>query len=520
MKSVLDRHEVATTPWIIGPRWVVVAMLITVAGLSIPYVLAISPYWNITPDSADYVGGAKSLAAGEGYTLLGRPIFLQPPVTSLMYASALWLFPEGYLSLRIVTIVFLFLALAGFFFVARRDLEPLPSLAVIVLSLASVSLLRESTQTLSEIFYLFFSIVALVLAAASWARADGWGPAVTLGLALLLAAMTRIVGLILPVVVLAWHGIRLLRHEERFRPRLAAAAAAALAVTVLWDLRSLYGAGYSHFKLMMQREPWVDEAGYVSPFDLVVRLFVHISELGQIGWILSNGGVPGFPQASAALALLGAVSFLGGLAVSVFRGLTPTNLYVLAYLFVSLTYYPEVMPRFFTPIIPFLFHYAVVGLVELGHGVRHPRTRGVARAALALWGVAYALAGLPAARAEIREQHQAPFGDYPIKYSWNYDAERLALWLRDQSDRDTRYVSPFPDVYDFITERRSLPIPLTRDREVFLARLEEAKIRYVLVSLKENLVREFLLPVIAHYPERFVLIRAEAQARLYEYRPP
>lgn len=503
-----------TTP----TRWLAIALLFGGVGLSLPYLLAVSPYWNITPDSGNYVGGAASLAAGEGYAVFGRPIYLQPPMTSLIYAAALSLFPSGYLSLRVVTVAVLFLGLGAFLLVARRELGPLSSLAVVVLSLASVSLLQESTRLLSEPFYLCFSIVALVVIAASCERSDGWRWGTALGLTLLVASMTRIVGILLPGALLVCHGLRVARRTERFRPGLTVAASTLIILTLLWDLRSLHGAGISYFKLTLQSEPWVDEAGYLSPVDVVVRFVHHLSELGQIGRILTNDALPRFPQLSIGLALLGTGLFLAGLARSLTRRRTPTNLYVTGYVVVSLAYHPEVMARFFVPMIPFLFLYAALALVELARLIRRPRMRGVAHAVLATWAIVYVLTGLRTTRAEIEQQPGSPFGEYPIKYARNYDAQCLALWLRDHGERDAHYMSPFPDVYDFLTERRSVPIPLTRDAATVLARLAEHRVRYLLVSLKERYAREVTMPIIDRHPERFVLIRAEPDARLYEYR--
>lgn len=44
--------------------------IVIFAGL---YVLAINPYWKITPDSEVYVMAAKPLAAGDGYRVAGKP---------------------------------------------------------------------------------------------------------------------------------------------------------------------------------------------------------------------------------------------------------------------------------------------------------------------------------------------------------------------------------------------------------------------------------------------------------------
>jgi hypothetical protein len=72
---------------------VVIALLVCVGIFVALYFAAVSTYWNISPDSATYVGFAKAFAAG---TLPDEPP-LQPPMTSLLYTPLLVLFPDSYL---------------------------------------------------------------------------------------------------------------------------------------------------------------------------------------------------------------------------------------------------------------------------------------------------------------------------------------------------------------------------------------------------------------------------------------
>jgi hypothetical protein len=91
------------------------------------------------------------------------------------------------------------------------------------------------------------------------------------------------------------------------------------------------------------------------------------------------------------------------------------------------------------------------------------RARAAVGMLAAVWGLVYVQTGWPEIRAEIVEQHRWPLGDYSIKDPRNYDGERLALWLRDRTRPDTVYASSFPDVYDLVSERRSIALPWTHD---------------------------------------------------------
>src|SRR5437870_4640091 len=65
-------------------------LLAVIALLAVLYLASIGPYWNISPDSATYVGWAKALVAGVPFAR--GPV--QPPVTSFIYAAVLTVFPD------------------------------------------------------------------------------------------------------------------------------------------------------------------------------------------------------------------------------------------------------------------------------------------------------------------------------------------------------------------------------------------------------------------------------------------
>src|SRR6185436_9841700 len=86
-----------------------------------------------------------------------------PPMTSLLYAPLLALFPGSYLALNALTRVLLFVALGFFYALLVRRSGSLHALLVVLLTLASVSFYHASTQLLSEPAYMVFSSAALLL---------------------------------------------------------------------------------------------------------------------------------------------------------------------------------------------------------------------------------------------------------------------------------------------------------------------------------------------------------------------
>jgi len=104
-----------------GERAKAAAILLALVLLAILYVMAIGPYWKISPDSVSYVSAAVSLASGQGYNEAGKPVILFPPVTSLMFCIAIMLFPGSYLALNAVVAAFALLAHAAAFVLLRKQ---------------------------------------------------------------------------------------------------------------------------------------------------------------------------------------------------------------------------------------------------------------------------------------------------------------------------------------------------------------------------------------------------------------
>ena len=68
--------------------------------------------------------------------------------------------------------------------------------------------------------------------------------------------------------------------------------------------------------------------------------------------------------------------------------------------------------------------------------------------------IAFVGRGLADASSGVHEAHSSPFGEYPIKRPSNFDAERLALWLKNNSGLNDRYAAGQKDMFDVISERR------------------------------------------------------------------
>ena len=485
------------------------------------YLASIGPYWNISPDSATYVEWGRSLASGKGWER-APPL---PPVTAVLYAGVLYFFPDGYVALNAFTQLLILTSMGLVFgLLARRD-DPVRALLVILLSLASTSLHYASTQLLSEPTFMLVSLAALVLLERSGTLAECLA-----GVLLVIAAMTRTIGLVLAVAVLLVEAHAAVARRREPRPVLIAFALLAFLGVVLWDLYAAHGSYLAvQLRTLLVGDPWSPDPSAPSVTRLLDGIRDNVRMLPAAGGILLNARSPetGWPGILARVS--GTVLLAVGLHRALRERVSVTPVYVLLYVAVvsvRMLAGDEHENRFLVPVIPFVFHYAL-------DGARH-RAAFLERGALRSWwvpslrvaGALYVIwflgVGMTQMMGGVRNAHSSPFGSYPIKRPGNYDAQRIALWVKDHTRPQDRYASAQSSMFDVLTERRGFDIVpgRTLSPDAFLPWLEERQVRYLFVDHTLREVRDPLLVVIRSHPRRFQPVLLLPRASLYEVRPP
>ncbi len=283
------------------------------------YILAISSYWKITPDSATYVMAAKSIAAGDGYRAGGKPTSLYPPVTSLIFSLCILLFPGSYLALNATVAGLTLCSVLLAFLLFKYDTDtPRASLLCLML-LGSTALFFYSTYLLSDIIYLFFSMFALVIIRRPLTKDRAWPLQTLIGIVVLAACMTRIVGLALVAAMIVTALLSRLARRATPPSSQIIVLMGVVAAVFLWEYRNML-VGDSNFKLFLQKEAWIEEAGYVSARDFVARFFQNSSRHERLASIFSNGMLEHFSLAPSYLMPLVIAFLLLGLVISMKQG--------------------------------------------------------------------------------------------------------------------------------------------------------------------------------------------------------
>lgn len=449
---------------VVTVRWVAIALC---CGFAVLYLATIRPAesWG-GGDFALYIMHAQNILAWRDYA--ATP-FLFNPARAIMSPAA---YPPGY-PLLLAPVVALFgpsvraaAGLSGLFMaaslyllfrLARPALGARWALLLIVLAGLSPVLANHRDAVESDVPFLFWCLLGLL------SLRDG--RMAPLAIAVLMAPLTRTVGFVLPVAMLAELGWRAWRRpggwDAAQRRALAvvpgcvvmAATVAALVIGRLLQADS--GTYLSYFDRVPLRAVPANLAGAVVAYlSAVVELFGL--SFGRVG------------NAAALLLLLGAIGwgFLRGLR----HGMAAAGAFVLLYGAVLLVYPVHAEPvRYALPILPLLLIYALGGLqAGLGRcGIRRGGAAMVAGVFLVLYGPFFATHNL------LR----------PLPHALDSAASRAMLAALDRAvPADAVVLADNPRAVALLTGRRAVSWPERPDAAGFWDSAARYHAGYVLLS--------------------------------------
>jgi hypothetical protein len=475
-------------------RLVLLVTALLLLGFVALYCTAVSPYWKISPDTTTYVLAAQSLAEGRGYTEGGQPAMLFPPGTSALLALG-WIAGRGsFQVMNAEVMLFTFASLAVCFLLFRQPLGTVGACAVVLLCLASTEFFKASTQLLSEMFYLFWSLLALL-----FYQRGGTARTVVCALA---TVMMRSAGVSLAAALF----LDSLGQRPRRWTRIAALTAP-LWLAALWEFRNRRQ-GWSYTKIMMQSEPWVSSSPNLS----VVGLLARLSEIVGYGRLLerqltNQDGDNGFMALSAGI-ILGAF-FLAGCWRFVTGGRSSLVLYmVLSVAVVSLSW-PFVESRLVMPLLPLVFGSVIAGIRWVAE-----KTRPLpVYAAAAVFVTIFLGTGFRAEFAAAARERSSPFSETELKYPANYDLQRVALWWKQTAAAEDGYACRQPNVIAALTGRAGSHYELTNDPKLLVDDLDAKHAKYLFLDL--NIDRDRQLAGVLAQSDQFRLVKQEPRAQLY-----
>jgi 4-amino-4-deoxy-L-arabinose transferase-like glycosyltransferase len=306
------------------------------------------PWFDPMNDAATYILVARSLAAGEGYRLLGESFVLRPPLFPFLLALVMRHAGTDFAALNLLVGGFGIACTVLLFVCMRPRLGPLLSLLTAIAFWFAPGFQRLRNQVMSDVPATALMLLCLVVE--RWtARAPSWRREVALGLALGVAAQVRApLVLLLPAILAARAAQQLwLAPQARLWRSFLWRRCAVLALTTGLALLpwSLYRAAhappppadqthaYSYSAGMWHVDQGDPSSAYIGPRDLVRRLDVQSRRItAALGSGLQDGAW------SLRSALVG-IALVACLAVTGFRRREPAELFALGILALLAVYF-------------------------------------------------------------------------------------------------------------------------------------------------------------------------------------
>ncbi len=484
-------------------------------GVVIFYLQLLTGLWLITPDSADYLEGARSIAQGKGYVdAQGRFLSFFPPGTSLIYSLAA-LFPrDDYYQFNALTLAFTL----GFFFVSYLFIKKRYGVSLALVSLFfltfSCIVINQSVFVLSDFLFSFFFMLTVYLFPAE--KLEGLKIQQVLGLGILTVVCyyLRTAGLFIFLGYFFY--LVLLTKKHRVRT-LSLYSLIFLASFFLLRIRnSKAETPFSYFDLLFLKKAWFADSGTAGISDLAERFGNNLIRIfGDFNFLFSN-------QSAANIS---GILLIGLMTAGVISSLRDKRfrLYLLfaAFHFMQLFIAIEDFSiRHMIPLIPFSLIFVFEGLNRLFILIRIP-PKNISLAVIftvILFLNKYPLHGYSNAQT-IRKSisrsvpnHILYFGYkdfYELIQANNVNVKKGDIIVTRHKKIVKYFVPEVAKVRNFL---------LTVDEEKLYADLIKREADYLYMDKKRNFLFSSLMGVIHKHKSDFVLISENKNAVIYQTR--
>jgi hypothetical protein len=355
--TMLNNYGDNTPDWESGAggrisKWIpasILAVFLISIGL---YSVSLSGRYKPTPDSAEYVGFAQSLARGQGYTFNGRDQSCYPPLLSLIAIEPMWIAdrsgrPEAaIIPLKVILFCAAILFAVGSIGLGFYYLKTIEWVWIGVMVLTNIAVFQHCQYIISDMLYAALALTAIVLVI----ERDGWGRWLAASGLLGLACLARSVGLFavmgfaLALLFGKWEHLKL---RERLA-RLAVMLPIALAGFTYWRMR--YGSADDNYIAR-----WQNLTGKTPIVEIVWDRFVSqlsVVPLRSVQIVLNIEQIA-LPMSFIAVVFL---LILLGWGIQFVRRRALPEWCVLSYMAIMSIWFDQ-GPRFFLPMLPFFLIY-------------------------------------------------------------------------------------------------------------------------------------------------------------------
>ncbi len=480
---------------------------------------------NLNGDNANYYVLGAALSQGKGYTMISSPSNPPenhyPPGYPVIVATVMSIFSTQIDAIKQANGFFLLLSIIALFYLFYKIIDNIHiSFIATLFILLNKNILEYSTIMMSEISFLFFSILCLILVTQideKIAFFKNWK-------FLLLILLVSISYYIRSAGLALVGGIVLVYLLNKNWKYLLAFISGFVLLALPWYIRGSRLGGNSYIKSLFWKNPYRTELGRADLGDWALRVYnnfmrylTHEIPNATINSVNLKQGTPAdWQHWIIGIALVGCIIF----------GLIKLKKYqfvIFSYLlgtFGIMLLWPEVWfgPRFILPIVPLLVFLIIVGIYNLLlMGSRYLKLKSSFTQAVVL--PLLFLAFLPLYTPSIHAMHKNAKNVYPKNYQNYFD---LAKWANKNTPEDAIFACRKTAFFYLFSSRKAIGYAHSLDREKVIEQLINNNIDYVVLDqLGYSSTGLYLLPAIKRYGEKFKLVQKtkKPEAYLFEFKP-
>ena len=234
---------------------------------------------SLTGDNAQFINLGRSLADGHGLseTIEGEPIphTKYPFGFPLLLAITHIIFPDNLIALKSLIVLLYAISIPLTYLLIRRFAPPPIALGVSALCLASSLLLDYSHQIMSEIPFLLFSLMALLLLhrAQKSSTLSTLAPAI---IAIIAAYYIRSAG-----IILIGTGILFFTLHKKWKEA-GLIAAGSLLLALPWQIRNASLGSIPYINQLLSVNPYRPEEGMLTLTTLIERIIANLDLYGLL----------------------------------------------------------------------------------------------------------------------------------------------------------------------------------------------------------------------------------------------
>jgi len=497
-----------------NPRRIrIVYILLLIVGFFIIYSTIFDEKVSLGGDNANYYILGNSIANGEGYANIHHvekeAHYHYPPGYPLLIASVVSVFSNDIIAIKILNGVFLLGAILLLFFIVKKiSQNDHIAFAVSLLSLLNYHILCYSTIMMSEIPFLFFSLLCIWL----FLKIDFSKPVFKNWLFFLLIICLSFSFYIRSVALALFVSMScFLAFKKQWR-YVVSLLVGFLVLYLPWIIRNS-GASNTYVSQLSLKNPYQPEQGSIGFSDIIERIAInierYITKEIPSGLVSSKEVIYSDVSAPITEWLLGFL-LLVGIVFGIYKlpkYSTFIFLYILAF-FGLLMVWPSVWygTRFLVPLIPLLIFLFIFGMISFLKWLQEkiiPKqlkhfTTILTVILLSFWAFMYGSSAISKLNLQAK-------GEYADNYK-NYFA--LAEWINQNADDTSVTAVRKEGLFYLFSKKNVINYQKIQDKEAQIEDLKSKNVDYVVVEqLGYSSTSKYLVPTIDRYPNKFKTIK-------------